>query len=457
MKRTIAIMVFAVMCMSMLMGCARFVPAAPQVEIHVQELSAGLVLDQVEVYVTLDGEPVECTTQWVEYSEEGFREMESGENLPENFWGRLDVYYFLPEGVAVEDVPVSVDAPGGTYDGTGEGATKDGCVQAWSHIQYGSQPQQSEQAASAEVLISVAPFAADVPLDQVQIEVQLNGEVVEHRAAWTQFSEDGFREMESGEKLPENFWGRLDVYYFLPEGVAVEDAAVRVNAPGGTYDGTGEGASKDGCVEAWSHIVYEQEQQEPEATPAPTSTPKPTATPKPTSTPKPTTSQSAHSHSWKRDASLSMAATCERDGYTAYSCSCGENYTEPIAASGHNWQQTATYPASCLVSGSKVFTCSRCGNTYTETIAELGHNYANATCLDSGSCTRESFWEEKCTRCASVRQYSKPASGHAWSGWSSCGNREHERKCSSCGTTDVQRHTLDSSGYCTACGEFVVN
>ena len=44
--------------------------------------------------------------------------------------------------------------------------------------------------------------------------------------------------------------------------------------------------------------------------------------------------ESAHEHDY---ASVVTASTCTEDGYTTYSCDCGDSYTEVIPATGHAW------------------------------------------------------------------------------------------------------------------------
>ncbi len=51
--------------------------------------------------------------------------------------------------------------------------------------------------------------------------------------------------------------------------------------------------------------------------------------------------------------------TCTKDGYTTYTCSCGDFYTEPgEAATGHN------YVGGEEVNGETVYTCTNCGDSY---------------------------------------------------------------------------------------------
>lgn len=65
--------------------------------------------------------------------------------------------------------------------------------------------------------------------------------------------------------------------------------------------------------------------------------------------------------------------TCTEQGYTTYTCTCGDsyrsNYTNPL---GHSWDAgVVTTPATEAAPGVKRYTCTRCSATRTETIAQL--------------------------------------------------------------------------------------
>jgi hypothetical protein len=84
-------------------------------------------------------------------------------------------------------------------------------------------------------------------------------------------------------------------------------------------------------------------------------------------------------------------ATCTENGNTAYwYCSdCGKYFSDStcteeitqestvIKAVGHNYTVTTTEPA-CTEAGENVYICEKCGDTYTEPIPAKGHNWNNA-------------------------------------------------------------------------------
>ena len=71
--------------------------------------------------------------------------------------------------------------------------------------------------------------------------------------------------------------------------------------------------------------------------------------------------------------------TCTLGGHKTYECWCGDEYTESIEPTGHEYEETDTEP-TCPEDGLKTFTCKKCGNSYTESIDKLGHDYVNGVC-----------------------------------------------------------------------------
>ena len=75
-------------------------------------------------------------------------------------------------------------------------------------------------------------------------------------------------------------------------------------------------------------------------------------------------------HSYK---AVVTAPTCMEDGYTTYTCACGDSYVADVVdALGHRWvEATCTQPKRC----------TRCG---TKDGSALGHNYVNGVCTLCG-------------------------------------------------------------------------
>ena len=150
----------------------------------------------------------------------------------------------------------------------------------------------------------------------------------------------------------------------------------------------------------------------------------------------PATGKPEHEH--KYEATVTKEPTCTEEGIKTYTCSCGEEYTEKIAALGHKevtdpaveptetedgktegshcsvckevlkeqqiipatgkpgehehkYEVTVTKEPTCTEEGIKTYTCS-CGEKYTEKIAALGHKYVEkripATTISNGKVQR---------------------------------------------------------------------
>ncbi|MBQ9130843.1 MAG: hypothetical protein IJX62_00015, partial [Clostridia bacterium] len=58
--------------------------------------------------------------------------------------------------------------------------------------------------------------------------------------------------------------------------------------------------------------------------------------------------------------------TCEEDGYTTYTCPCGDSYVEEIVpATGHVWEDTGIIPPGCEGNGWTTYVCTLCGKAET--------------------------------------------------------------------------------------------
>ena len=77
-----------------------------------------------------------------------------------------------------------------------------------------------------------------------------------------------------------------------------------------------------------------------------------------------------HEHEY---AEVVTAPTCEAEGYTTYTCECGDTYTgNKVAALGHSYESVVTAP-DCVNGGYTTYTCA-CGNSYVADETEaLGH------------------------------------------------------------------------------------
>ena len=93
-------------------------------------------------------------------------------------------------------------------------------------------------------------------------------------------------------------------------------------------------------------------------------------------------------------------ASCTTDGYTIYTCSCGDSvYTAyDQFATGHAYDDgVITTEPTVDTEGVKTFTCTACGDTYTETVDKLKPAFTYGDVNDDG--------EIKTTDVAALRRY----------------------------------------------------
>ena len=155
-----------------------------------------------------------------------------------------------------------------------------------------------------------------------------------------------------------------------------------------------------------------------------------------------------HIHQFYVDSSSSIPPTCSMDGYTKYTCDCGESFRTTEAALGHDFGEWETVAEpDCTHEGKRQRVCTRCEETEQETIPAKGHTPVTepaiaATCTASG-------WTEHiyCAVCKEVLEPYKeeiPALGHDWGEWETVAEPDctHEGKrqhvCARCEETEQE-------------------
>ncbi len=74
------------------------------------------------------------------------------------------------------------------------------------------------------------------------------------------------------------------------------------------------------------------------------------------------------------------APTCTSQGYTTYTCTCGDSYIDDyVDALNHSYESSVKVP-TCEDDGLRIYTCTNCGESYSETIPATGHSYENGVC-----------------------------------------------------------------------------
>ena len=173
-----------------------------------------------------------------------------------------------------------------------------------------------------------------------------------------------------------------------------------------------------------------------------------------------------------------VAAGCTEKGSSTYACDCGHEYTEEIAATGHieidggtadahrkcttcgeilnavhSYKETITQAASCTEAGSKLYTCD-CGYEYTEEVAALGHTSENSGTADVHSrcavCGEVLSTEHEYVNTAYVAASCTEKGSSTYT--CDCGH-EYTEEIAATGHTEVNGGTADAHRKCTACGE----
>ncbi len=74
-----------------------------------------------------------------------------------------------------------------------------------------------------------------------------------------------------------------------------------------------------------------------------------------------------HTHAYD-SGEITTSPTCTETGVKTYTCGCGYTYTEPVAATGHNYEAAFTW-ADDLESATVVLTCSVCQDTVSNNLS----------------------------------------------------------------------------------------
>ena len=90
----------------------------------------------------------------------------------------------------------------------------------------------------------------------------------------------------------------------------------------------------------------------------------------------PPVTEPVHTHNYVKSGSVS--ATCQQEGYTEYTCECGETKKDNIKPkTDHSYKENVLSYASCTIDGETVLSCIYCGtvNTTIQIIPASGHTY----------------------------------------------------------------------------------
>ncbi|MBE6686927.1 MAG: hypothetical protein E7591_06805 [Ruminococcaceae bacterium] len=152
----------------------------------------------------------------------------------------------------------------------------------------------------------------------------------------------------------------------------------------------------------------------------------------------------AHTHSYT--ATVTTKATCTTAGVKTFNCSCGDSYTESIAALGHLFTDyMSDGNATCTADGTMSASCDRgCGaiDTKTESGSAKGHSYTST--VTEATCTAGGYTTYKCSACGhSYKGNETAAKGHSFGAWytsvepTATTKGEERRDCSVCGAYEI--------------------
>lgn len=154
------------------------------------------------------------------------------------------------------------------------------------------------------------------------------------------------------------------------------------------------------------------------------------------------TKPSLGGHKWQ-PGEITKSPTCTTTGEQQYTCTvCNQTKTEPVKATGHNWDIKITKEATCTSNGSYRRTCKTCGYLENHTIQATGHkpeirNKKEATCSTTGY-TGDTYCSVCNKKLSSGQTIAKTS--HIWVKQdnipATCEKGELEvEKCSICGET----------------------
>ena len=109
--------------------------------------------------------------------------------------------------------------------------------------------------------------------------------------------------------------------------------------------------------------------------------------------------------------------TCTEDGYTEYTCKCGDTYKVERPALGHKMTSTVLKAPTCRLNGEKYYWCENgCGYSYTHPIPMIPHNKVTVNAVPA-TCGNPGHTEgTKCSMCGTFLK--EPESidplGHIW-------------------------------------------
>ncbi|MDO4815756.1 MAG: endonuclease [Bacillota bacterium] len=121
----------------------------------------------------------------------------------------------------------------------------------------------------------------------------------------------------------------------------------------------------------------------------------------------------AHSHSYTVTV---VAPTCTEQGYTVYTCTCGDSYvadyTDTVGHSFGAWKTLSA--ATCTEDGSAARYCSVCGAAESKVISAQGHSFGAWKTVSAATCTEDGSAARYCSVCGAAESKVISAQGHSF-------------------------------------------
>lgn len=131
-----------------------------------------------------------------------------------------------------------------------------------------------------------------------------------------------------------------------------------------------------------------------------------------------------HQHDYK---AAEVAPTCENEGYTEYTCDCGDSYRDNVKpATGHDYKTTTVEPTT-EAEGYDLHTCNVCGDTYqdhytdklppdTGSTEPTEHVHDFTVTVVEPTCSQRGFTLYECACGRAYRENpTEPTYKHSWS------------------------------------------
>ena len=145
--------------------------------------------------------------------------------------------------------------------------------------------------------------------------------------------------------------------------------------------------------------------------------------------------------------SVVTAPTCTDQGYTTYTCHCGDTYTDDFAdAAGHTYESAVT-PPTCTEMGYTTFTC-HCGDTYVaDYVDATGHTFGEWVTTKEPTETENGEKRRDCVNCDAFETGHIAALTHNHDDWETVILEAVAPTCTETGLTEGRK--------CSGCGEII--